>query len=92
MMNHFILKLNTGRILKNNKIIPINFKKFSTSIPKVRIQADVCFYKLLNLTPNSTIEEIKKEYYKLAKKYHPDNKENSSANQTVGINLTNFLF
>lgn len=29
-------------------------------------------YTLLNVTRNSTLKEVKKEYYKLAKKYHPD--------------------
>lgn len=43
----------------------------------------MCYYKILNLTPNSSYDEIKKEYYKLAKKYHPDNKEGSNINQTV---------
>jgi len=37
---------------------------------------------MFNITPSATHEDIKKEYYKLAKKYHPDNKE-SNLNQTV---------
>ena len=49
---------------------------------KFRVHTDTCYYKLLNLGPNASFEEVKKEYYKLAKKYHPDNTE-SSANQTV---------
>jgi preprotein translocase subunit Sec63 len=50
---------------------------------KFRVGNDICYYKLLNIDPNSSIEDIKREYYKLAKKYHPDNNENSSANQIV---------
>jgi hypothetical protein len=69
-----------------HKINNLIYREFSNSA-KARIKTDICYYKLLNLTPNSNFEEIKKEYYKLAKKYHPDNKENSSANQTVIIKL-----
>lgn len=57
----------------------INAFKFST-----KIKPDTCYYKILNVPTTATQEEIKKEYYKLAKKYHPDNKnENSKENQTV---------
>jgi DnaJ-class molecular chaperone len=43
-----------------------------------------CYYKTLNCSPNSNYEDIKKEYYKLAKKYHPDNiNSNSKENQNV---------
>lgn len=43
-----------------------------------------CYYKTLNSSPSSNIEDIKKEYYKLAKKYHPDNyHSNSKENQSV---------
>lgn len=57
------------------------FKKlFST---RIKSKPSVCFYKSLNVSPNATLEEIKKEYYILAKKYHPDNNENSNLNQTV---------
>ena len=30
------------------------------------------YYKILQIDKNSTTQEIKKHYYKLAKKYHPD--------------------
>lgn len=43
----------------------------------------VCFYKILNLPSTANQDDIKKEYYKLAKKYHPDNNPKSSQNQTV---------
>eukprot|EP00493_Phyllostaurus_siculus_P026243 UN26588 len=32
----------------------------------------VCFYKMLNVSASADLEEIKNQYYKLAKKYHPD--------------------
>ena len=61
----------------------INAFKFST---KINLKPDTCYYKILNVPTTATQEEIKKEYYKLAKKYHPDNKnENSKENQTVYI-------
>lgn len=54
-------------------------KCFST-----KIKSKTCYYKTLNLNSNATLDEIKKEYYRLAKIYHPDNvNENSSLNQTV---------
>ncbi len=64
-------------------LFKINHKFFSA---KFRSKTDICYYKLFNLGPNASFDEIKKEYYKLAKKYHPDNKESSSANQTVRTN------
>ena len=48
---------------------------------------DTCYYKILNVPSSANLDEIKKEYYKLAKKYHPDNINNESKeNQTVCIN------
>ena len=40
-----------------------------------------CYYKILNVPTTSSFEEIKEEYYKLAKKFHPDMNNNSSSNQ-----------
>jgi DnaJ-class molecular chaperone len=63
----------------------LKFFKFSTKI-KFNTKSDICYYKVLNVTTTATADEIKREYYKLAKKYHPDNtNENSKDNQTVYI-------
>lgn len=55
-----------------------------------------CYYKVLNSSPSSHIDDIKKEYYKLAKKFHPDNinsnsKENQSVNNILFINIFHIL-
>jgi curved DNA-binding protein CbpA len=58
---------------------------FCTRI-KFNPSKDTCYYKTLNVPSTATLEDIKKEYYKLAKKYHPDNiNEKSKENQTVNF-------
>ena len=44
-------------------------RRFATA-PIARPQT--CFYKLLNVSASAEADEIKKSYYVLAKKYHPD--------------------
>lgn len=40
------------------------------------------YYKILGVTKNSSSKEIKKSYYQLAKKYHPDtNKDDPNASK-----------
>ena len=59
----------------------ITFYSFSNSFNK---NPSECYYKTLNSSPISSVEEIKIEYYKLAKKFHPDkNNFNSKENQAV---------
>ena len=36
------------------------------------------YYKILDVDTNSSTDQIKKHYYKLAKKYHPDKTKNNT--------------
>jgi hypothetical protein len=80
--NHFVC-LSRYLPFKFTKNICSKYVKNFSSSQRLKMPSDMCYYKLLNITPNASFDEIKKEYYKLAKKYHPDNKDNSSANQIV---------
>jgi preprotein translocase subunit Sec63 len=74
--------MQRNKFLRISKLLNFSLK-FNFSI-KFRPQIDTCYYKILNLNSSATLEDIKKEYYKLAKKYHPDNyNEHSQVNQTV---------
>ena len=45
-------------------------RRFSSA--KAMQKPNTCFYKLLNVSAKAELGEIKKSYYGLAKKYHPD--------------------
>jgi curved DNA-binding protein CbpA len=48
-------------------------QKFLTIISILRISTSMIdYYKILEVEPNATYAEIKKSYYRLAYKYHPD--------------------
>jgi len=57
------------------------FARAEESKPKV------CFYKVLNISPDAKFEEIKISYLKLAKKYHPD----ANPDQKYSVNLMNVI-
>jgi len=71
---------NFGLSTNISNIYNIYFSGFSSLVRKDNSK---CFYQILNIAPDSSQEEIKKTYYTLAKKYHPDNVPNSALNQTV---------
>jgi len=50
-------------------------RQFSSGV-KVSRPA-TCFYKQLNVSAKADLKEIKVQYYKLAKKHHPDSFEGS---------------
>ena len=43
-----------------------NTYNFATAKPKT------CYYKVLNISTDATLDEIKQSYRELAKKFHPD--------------------
>lgn len=47
-------------------------KKIYRAFANVNIEPKICLYKVLNVSTNASIEEIKKAYHTLAKKNHPD--------------------
>ena len=85
--------LNQNSYSKTFAYSPYKFRSFvynysfRTIYDLVRKEDQQCYYQILNISPDSTQEEIKKTYYTLAKKYHPDNIPDSANNQTVNINL-----
>ncbi|XP_014249524.2 protein tumorous imaginal discs, mitochondrial-like [Cimex lectularius] len=66
------------RIIRNRVIADSTVRSFHTSTPKQAAKKD--YYEILGLTRNCSAKDIKKAYYQLAKKYHPDtNKEDPNA-------------
>ncbi|MGF1533902.1 MAG: J domain-containing protein [Bernardetiaceae bacterium] len=46
------------------------------------------YYRLLELAPNASMEEIKAAYRKMMKKYHPDRFPNDPTRQKAAVELT----
>lgn len=81
-MKTLVNKFNTNNIRSFvfKKYVKLFFSEYFNKKPSE------CFYKTLHCSPNSHYDDIKKEYYKLAKKYHPDNfHAESKDNQSVSI-------
>lgn len=45
---------------------------FSQALSKLNLKPEVCYYKTMNVSADADPEAIKKSYFKMAKKYHPD--------------------
>jgi curved DNA-binding protein CbpA len=48
-----------------SKLKPVSNQSFSDKQKQ-------CLYKILNVSPDASEEELKQSYFSLAKKYHPD--------------------
>ena len=58
--------------------IRLRMQGFATSSRGIDVKTN--YYGALNLPKTAKESEIKEKYYELAKKYHPDNQENTSEN------------
>jgi DnaJ-class molecular chaperone len=80
------MKKITNKYFAKYSFHKINFYNFSNINFKPGVST--CYYKILNVNSSATPEEIKKEYYKLAKRYHPDN-TNSKSKDNQAVNPIN---
>jgi molecular chaperone DnaJ len=53
-----------------------------------RIDFDVDYYKMLGVGEKQRLVEIKKAYYELAKKYHPDSMESGMKPEVAKLKFT----
>jgi preprotein translocase subunit Sec63 len=83
------LKINNIKILKNNflftVIVTINVFKVNMDYDFSDNDLDAC-YKILEVSSKATPKEVRKAYYKLAKKYHPDKNEGKFTEEMKVIN------
>lgn len=69
-----ILRINL-RFYKDNR------NSFSFSNNQEIKKGKDCYYKILNLSVSASDEEIKKQYFKLAKENHPDSRSENKVNK-----------
>jgi preprotein translocase subunit Sec63 len=83
------LKINNIKILKYNflftVIVTINVFEAKMDYDFSDNDLDTC-YKILEISSNATPKEVRKAYYKLAKKYHPDKNEGKFTEEMKAIN------
>ena len=83
------LKINNIKILKYNflftVIVTINVFEVTMDYDFSDNDLDAC-YKILEVSNNASSNEVRKAYYKLAKKYHPDKNEGKFTEEMKVIN------
>lgn len=79
-------KLSTISILHSAYIKGL-YKSSKMGISENIKKPSTCYYKVLNLSLNASQNEIKKEYFRLSKLYHPDTIDKSANNQLVSLIL-----
>ncbi|KAK9509065.1 hypothetical protein O3M35_006464 [Rhynocoris fuscipes] len=78
IFSSLLLPLQVQRLTQCSKVLPlassvVSARKFHTSNS---LFARRDYYEVLGLTRNCSAKDVKKAYYQLAKKYHPDTNKN----------------